>query len=201
MNRLIELAVVVLTAPFWVALVLLGMVLVRFRLGSPVFYVEQRAGQHGVPFQLIKLRSMTNERDERNELLPPDLRLTRFGRWLRASSLDEFPELFHVLTGEMALVGPRPLGCKYVERYSPEQRRRLEVRPGITGWAQIHGRNSISWERKFQLDVWYVDHRSAWLDFKILVVSVLKVLKRDGIDSANERTMPEFLGSERSGGS
>ena len=149
--------------------------------GRPVFFRQKRPGYRGVPFMLYKFRSMTNARDAQGNLLPDEQRLTRFGRFLRASSLDELPELFNVLRGEMSLVGPRPLLMRYLGRYSAEQMRRHDVLPGITGWAQVNGRNALTWQEKFRLDVWYVDHWSLWLDAKILALTVWKVLKREGI--------------------
>lgn len=168
---------------------------VRRKLGSPVFFTQVRPGLNGKPFRMVKFRTMTDERGHDGELLPDAQRLTPFGRFLRASSLDELPELWNVLKGEMSLVGPRPLLMEYLPLYTPEQARRHEVRPGITGWAQVNGRNAISWEDKFALDVWYVDNRSMWLDTKILWLTVRKVLVRDGINAAGEATMPRFTGS------
>ena len=170
--------------------------LVRRKLGSPVFFSQVRPGLHGKPFLMVKFRTMNNERDANGALLPDAQRLTAFGRFLRASSLDELPELWNVLRGEMSLVGPRPLLMEYLPLYSPEQARRHEVRPGITGWAQVNGRNAISWADKFVLDVWYVDHRSLWLDVRILWLTVRKVLVRDGISAAGEATMPRFEGDK-----
>lgn len=169
---------------------------VRRKLGSPVLFSQVRPGLNGKPFKMIKFRSMTEARDAKGELLPDAERLTLFGRWLRASSLDELPELWNVLQGDMSLVGPRPLLMQYLERYSGNQGRRHEVRPGITGWAQVMGRNSLSWDQKFALDVWYVDNQSLVLDAKILLMTVDRVFKRDGISSAGEATMAEFLGSD-----
>jgi lipopolysaccharide/colanic/teichoic acid biosynthesis glycosyltransferase len=168
---------------------------VRRKLGSPVFFTQVRPGLHGKPFKMIKFRTMTVERGPDGQLLPDEVRLTPFGRWLRATSLDELPELWNVLKGDMSLVGPRPLLMEYLPLYSPEQARRHQVRPGITGWAQVNGRNAISWEDKFRLDVWYVDNRSLWLDMKILWLTVKKVLVRDGISAAGEATMPKFTGT------
>ena len=168
--------------------------LVRWRLGSPVLFRQQRPGQHGRPFILVKFRSMTDARGPDGELLPDATRLTRFGRILRSTSLDELPTLWNVLRGEMSLVGPRPLLMRYLDRYTPEQARRHEVRPGITGWAQVNGRNALSWEQKFLLDVWYVDHRSLWLDAKIMVMTVWRVLRRQGINQEGQATMGEFMG-------
>lgn len=171
--------------------------LVRTRLGSPVLFVQVRPGLQGKPFRMYKFRTMTDARDAQGKLLPDSERLTPFGKWLRASSLDELPELINVLKGEMSLVGPRPLLMDYLPLYSPEQARRHDVRPGITGWAQINGRNAISWEQKFALDTWYVEHESVWLDIKILALTVWRVLRREGISAAGEATMPRFEGSAR----
>ena len=170
--------------------------MVRRKLGSPVFFAQVRPGMHGKPFKMVKFRSMTSERGTDGELLPDAERLTPFGRFLRSTSLDELPELWNVLKGDMSLVGPRPLLMEYLPLYSPEQARRHEVRPGITGWAQVNGRNAISWEDKFKLDVWYVDHCSLWLDIKILWLTVKKVLVREGISAAGEATMGKFTGSK-----
>ncbi len=169
---------------------------VRRKLGSPVLFTQVRPGLHGKPFRMVKFRTMTDARDASGALLPDAQRLTPFGRFLRSSSLDELPELWNVLRGEMSLVGPRPLLMEYLPLYSPEQARRHEVRPGITGWAQINGRNAISWADKFALDVWYVDHRSLFLDIRILWLTVRKVLVRDGISAAGEATMPKFEGDK-----
>jgi sugar transferase EpsL len=166
--------------------------LVRFRLGSPIFFRQRRAGLNGRPFTLLKFRTMTNSRDERGNLLTDQERLTGLGRFLRNTSLDEIPELLNVLKGEMSLVGPRPLLMQYLERYTPEQSRRHEVRPGITGWAQVNGRNAITWEDKFKMDVWYVDHASFWLDLKIIALTIWKILKREGISQPGHATAEEF---------
>ncbi len=168
--------------------------LIRHKLGSPVLFCQVRPGLHGRPFTMVKFRTMTDERGPDGALLPDVQRLTPFGRFLRASSLDELPELWNVLKGEMSLVGPRPLLMEYLPLYTPEQARRHEVRPGITGWAQVNGRNAISWADKFALDVWYVDHRSLWLDVRILWRTVRKVLVRDGISAPGDATMPKFEG-------
>jgi lipopolysaccharide/colanic/teichoic acid biosynthesis glycosyltransferase/glycosyltransferase involved in cell wall biosynthesis len=172
-------------------------VLIRVNLGSPVFFQQVRPGLHGYPFMMFKFRSMKDLRDTQGSLLPDGQRLTSFGQFLRSSSLDELPGLWNVLNGDMSLVGPRPLLMRYLERYTPEQARRHDVRPGITGWAQVNGRNAISWEEKFALDVWYVEHQSFWLDMKILLLTVLKVFRREGISAAGDATMPEFSGSDR----
>jgi len=170
-------------------------VLVRLRLGTPVLYKQQRPGYQGRPFTLYKFRTMTETRDLQGNLLSDSARVTPFGSFLRRSSLDELPELFNILRGEMSLVGPRPLLMQYLPRYSAEQARRHNVLPGLTGWAQVNGRNTLSWEEKFQLDVWYVDHWSMWLDLKILWLTFWKVLRREGIEAVNQVTPPEFMGS------
>ncbi len=166
--------------------------LVRINLGTPVLFRQERPGLYGKPFSLYKFRTMTNARGSNGDLLPDAERLTRFGLFLRCTSLDELPELFNVLKGDMSLVGPRPLLMQYLARYSPEQARRHEVKPGITGWAQVNGRNAITWEEKFNLDVWYVDNQSFWLDLKILGMTVWKLLKREGISQPGCATMEEF---------
>ena len=173
--------------------------LVRRKLGRPAFFRQVRPGLHGKPFEMVKFRTMTDARGPDGALLPDADRLTPFGRFLRASSLDELPELWNVLKGDMSLVGPRPLLMEYLPLYSPEQARRHAVRPGITGWAQVNGRNAISWDDKFKLDVWYVDHRSLWLDLRILWMTVRKVLVRDGISAAGEATMARFTGESSKG--
>jgi len=172
-------------------------ILIRRKLGSPVFFRQVRPGIYGRPFNMVKFRTMTNERGPGGELLPDHQRLTALGVWLRSTSLDELPELFNVLKGDMSLVGPRPLLMDYLSLYNERQARRHEVRPGITGWAQINGRNALSWEEKFELDVWYVDNRSVWLDIKILFKTVFQVLKQDGISHSGEATMPRFTGSKK----
>jgi len=184
-------------------LILLGPVLlllaavIRIKLGSPILFRQQRPGLNGRPFDLIKFRTMTDARDAQGKLLPDEQRLPAFGRFLRSTSLDELPELFNVLKGDMSLVGPRPLMMKYLPRYSPEQARRHEARPGITGWAQINGRNAISWEERFKLDVWYVDNWSLWLDFKIILRSIAIVVGRKDITQGGRATMDEFMGTPK----
>ena len=168
---------------------------VRLRLGRPVFFMQLRPGRHGVPFRLIKFRTMDEAYDAKGELLPDEERLTRLGRFLRATSMDELPELWNVLRGDMSLVGPRPLLIEYLPLYTPEQARRHEVRPGLTGWAQVNGRNAITWEEKFAFDVWYVDHRSFLLDLKILGRTLIKVLSAEGISPADREIMERFSGS------
>lgn len=170
--------------------------LVRNKLGSPVFFRQIRPGLHSKPFEMIKFRTMTDARGANGVLLSDAERLTQFGRFLRSTSLDELPELWNVLRGEMSLVGPRPLLMEYLPLYTPEQARRHAVRPGITGWVQVNGRNVLSWEEKFRLDVWYVDHQSFWLDIKILFLTVKKVLSRDGISKDGHATTDYFKGSQ-----
>jgi lipopolysaccharide/colanic/teichoic acid biosynthesis glycosyltransferase len=170
-------------------------ILIRIRMGRPVMFKQMRPGLHGKPFYMYKFRTMTNKKDEQGNLFSDEQRLTRLGRFLRSTSLDELPELFNVLKGDMSLVGPRPLLMQYLDRYTPEQARRHEVKPGITGWAQVNGRNAITWEERFALDVWYVDNWSLWLDMKILFITLVKVFKREGISAAGEATMTEFMGS------
>lgn len=177
-------------------LFLLISLLIRIDLGRPVLYKQSRPGRHGRPFVMYKFRTMKDEYDATGALLPDEARLTKFGRYLRSSSLDELPELWNVLKGDMSLVGPRPLLMEYLPLYSPDQARRHEVRPGITGWAQVNGRNSISWDDKFKLDVWYVDNRSLSLDVKILLLTIKKVLLREGINSEGGVTVSKFTGGE-----
>ena len=170
-------------------------VLVRLKLGSPVLFRQLRPGRNGQPFRMVKFRSMTDARDARGQLLPDAERLTRFGRFLRASSLDELPEIWNVLLGDMSIVGPRPLLMEYLALYSPRQARRHEVRPGITGWAQVNGRNALSWERKFELDVWYVVHQSFLLDFRIFWSTFVKIARPRGINSTNSPSAEKFAGN------
>jgi sugar transferase EpsL len=178
----------VLLSPVYLIIV----AVIRCTIGKPVLFRQNRPGKHGKPFRMYKYRTMTDARDKQGNLLPDAERLTAFGGFLRATSLDELPELFNVLKGDMSLVGPRPLLMQYLERYTPEQARRHEVKPGLTGWAQVNGRNAISWEEKFELDVWYVDNWSLWLDVKIILMTVWKVVKREGISAEGEATMGEF---------
>jgi sugar transferase EpsL len=180
-------------------LIVLISLLVWWFLGSPILFKQVRPGLHGNSFTMYKFRTMTNETDHDGNLLPNEVRLTRFGSLLRRTSIDELPGLLNVLKGDMSLVGPRPLLTMYLDRYTPEQQRRHDVLPGITGWAQIHGRNAISWEEKFALDVWYVDNWSVWLDMKILVLTAIKVLKREGVAAPGEFSAPEFMGQSTSG--
>jgi sugar transferase EpsL len=170
--------------------------LVRITLGRPVLFRQKRSGLHGKPFTLLKFRTMKDARDSQGNLLPDGKRLTRLGRLLRRTSLDELPTLVNVIRGEMSLVGPRPLISDYLDRYSPEQMRRLGVKPGITGWNQINGRNALTWEEKFALDIWYVENWSLWLDLKILAITGWKVLTGQGVTAPGSATMPEFLGTQ-----
>lgn len=196
MKRIFDI-LMVFTLLFLLLVPLLGLVFViRIKLGLPIIFSQVRPGLNGKPFRMIKFRTMNNEFGADGHLLPDAQRLSSFGRFLRASSLDELPELWNVLKGDMSLVGPRPLLMEYLPLYTEEQARRHEVRPGITGWAQVNGRNAISWEEKFKLDVWYVDHQSFFLDIKILAQTVLKVIKRDGISAQGEVTMTKFTGSK-----
>jgi len=190
MKRLVDALIVLLLVPVWVPVAAVVALSVWMVLGRPVFFRQERAGLGGRPFRLVKFRTM------REGTEPDAERLTRFGRFLRASSLDELPELWNVLKGEMSLVGPRPLPIRYLGRYTAEQNRRHEVLPGITGWAQVHGRNALDWETKFRYDVDYVDSRSMWLDLKILGLTVFQVLVPRGISHAGEATMGEFMGME-----
>lgn len=169
---------------------------IRYRMGNPVLFKQTRPGRHGRPFTLYKFRTMTSERDARGNLLPDAQRLTAFGRFLRSTSLDELPELWNVLRGDMSIVGPRPLLMEYLGRYTPQQARRHEVRPGLTGWAQVNGRNATTWEERFAQDVWYVDHRSLWLDLKIIARTLRTVVLRESISAEGHVTMPEFTGTE-----
>ena len=176
-------------------LLLVVAILVRLKLGSPVLFIQERPGLRARPFRMVKFRTMTDARGPDGELLPDEQRLTSFGRFLRATSLDEFPEMWNVLLGDMSVVGPRPLLMRYVPRYSPFQARRMEVKPGVTGWAQVNGRSAIGWEEKFTLDIWYVDHRTFWLDMKIVVLTFFKVLARSGAErSASAPPLEEFRG-------
>lgn len=176
-------------------IIVLVALLIRLKLGPPVLFRQTRPGRCGKPFQMVKFRTMLDATDKRGNSLPDDQRITPFGSFLRSTSLDELPELWNVFKGDMSLVGPRPLLMEYLPLYSEEQYRRHEVRPGVTGWAQVNGRNAISWEDKFKLDVWYVDNLSFWLDLKILFLTVKKVLVRDGISGDGEATMSKFTGN------
>lgn len=199
-KRAFDIAAVLASAVLVVPVAIVVALLVRAKLGSPVLFRQQRPGKDGRPFEILKFRTMRDARDSSGALLSDAERLTPFGRFLRSTSLDELPELWNVLKGEMSLVGPRPLLMQYLPLYSPEQARRHEVRPGITGWAQVNGRNALTWEDKFRLDVWYVDNRSLWLDVKILAMTVGAVLSRKGINAAGEATVAPFTGTGSSNG-
>ena len=177
-------------------IIALAALAVRISMGGPIFFRQMRPGLNEQPFTMIKFRTMANTHDAFGKLLSDGERLTRTGRFLRSTSLDELPELWNVLVGDMSLVGPRPLLIAYLGRYSPEQARRHHVKPGVTGWAQINGRNAISWDEKFQLDIWYVDHRSTRLDIRILFKTAFQVMRRSGINSEESATMPEFIGQK-----
>ena len=196
-KRIFDLSLIFFCLPLILTLGIAVGFLVRFKLGSPILFRQLRPGKDTKPFEMVKFRTMTDERDNNGELLPDSLRLTKFGRFLRSSSLDELPELWNVLKGDMSLVGPRPLLIEYVLLYSSEQARRHALRPGVSGWAQINGRNAISWEEKFKLDVWYVDNRSLWLDVKVICITLKKVIVRVGISADGEATMSKFKGSSQ----
>jgi sugar transferase EpsL len=195
-KRILDLVLASLGLVILSPLILILTVLVRLFLGAPVLFRQERPGYKERPFQLYKFRTMTDSRDPAGRLLPDNIRLTSLGRFLRAWSLDELPELFNILRGEMSLVGPRPLLMEYLPLYSPEQRRRHEAYPGVTGWAQVHGRNALEWPARFALDVWYVDHWSFWLDIRILLMSVWKVLSREGISQPGQATTEYFSGNK-----
>lgn len=195
-KRLFDFVVAISALLALLPVILILCVLIAVKMGTPVLFSQVRPGYKGKPFRMIKFRSMTDAKDANGNLLPDDQRLPKFGETLRSTSLDELPELWNVVKGEMSLVGPRPLLMEYLEHYSPEQARRHEVKPGVTGWAQVNGRNAISWEQKFEYDTWYVDNRSLWLDIKILWMTVLKVVKRDDISADGHVTIEKFSGSE-----
>jgi sugar transferase EpsL len=191
-KRALDLFFTILTVPLWLPLLVILALIVRFKLGAPVLFKQERLGRDGRVFYIRKFRTMTDARDAHGKLLPDAERLTTFGGFLRAASLDELPELINVLRGEMSLVGPRPLYAHYRDRYTPEQFRRHEVLPGITGWAQVNGRNELTWEQKFGYDVWYVDQQSLWFDVEILALTVVKIFKREGISQPGHATAEEF---------
>lgn len=197
MKRLFDFSVSFIALLALLPIFFLLALLVKITIGTPIFFFQKRPGLHGKPFAMIKFRSMNNARNVDGSLLSDSIRLTRLGRFLRATSLDELPELWNVLKGDMSLVGPRPLLMEYLSLYSPEQARRHNVRPGITGWAQVNGRNAIAWDEKFKLDVWYVDNQSFWLDVKILFLTLKLVFQRHGINADGEATMPVFRGSRQ----
>jgi lipopolysaccharide/colanic/teichoic acid biosynthesis glycosyltransferase len=198
-KRIFDVAVALLAFILLVPAVALLGVVIRIVLGKPVIYSQIRTGLGGKPFRIFKFRTMTNETDEHGRLLPDERRLTRFGHWLRGTSLDELPELWNVVRGEMSLVGPRPLLPEYLEHYTPHEARRHDVKPGLTGWAQVNGRNAIGWEERFRLDVWYVDHLSFRLDLRILARTLGKVIAREGVSAAGYATMPKFSRSANRG--
>lgn len=197
MKRLFDFTVALLVLMLLMPVVVIVAVLVRVKLGSPILFTQDRPGLNSEVFKMMKFRTMLDATDKKGDLLPDDQRMTRFGAFLRSTSLDELPGLFNVLKGEMSLVGPRPLLVQYLPLYSKEQARRHNVRPGITGWAQVNGRNAISWEDKFIFDVWYVDNQGFWLDIKILLLTVKKVFIREGISSSDHATMPIFKGQDK----
>lgn len=194
-KRLFDLLLISIAILLLMPVIIMLAIIIYCVMGSPVVFKQQRPGLEAKPFYIYKFRTMNNKKNGRGELLSDIERLTNFGRWLRATSLDELPSLWNVLKGEMSLVGPRPLLMEYLPLYNSEQARRHEVRPGVTGWAQVNGRNAISWEGKFKLDVWYVDHQSFCLDIKIILLTIKKVFIRDGISAEGEATMPKFTGS------
>jgi sugar transferase EpsL len=198
-KRIFDLCLVIPTLILFLPILGLIALLVRLKLGSPALFRQQRSGWNGQPFTIFKFRTLTNTRDAQGQLLPDAERLTPLGRFLRQTSLDELPELFNVLKGDMSLVGPRPLLMSYLNRYDLEQIRRIEAKPGLTGWAQINGRNTLTWEERFKLDIWYVDHRSLKLDIVIILMTVWKVLRMEGISHPGHVTMTEFKGSFRNG--
>jgi lipopolysaccharide/colanic/teichoic acid biosynthesis glycosyltransferase len=200
MKRVFDMVAAALLLALLLPVIAVLVLAVRRALGAPVFFRQVRPGKHCIPFEMVKFRTMLDAKDASGRLLPDAERLTSFGKFLRSTSLDELPELWNVLKGEMSLVGPRPLLMEYVPLYSPEQARRHEVRPGITGWAQINGRNAVDWDERFRMDVWYVDHQSFLLDIRILMLTVRKVLVREGISAAGEATMPKFTGVSKAGG-
>ncbi|WP_147533180.1 sugar transferase [Bacillus marasmi] len=195
MKRIFDLIVACAGITLLSPIILLTALLIRLKLGSPILFKQERPGLQGKIFTLYKFRTMTDERDEKGELLPDHLRLTGFGKLLRKLSLDEFPQLLNVVKGEMSLVGPRPLLVEYLPLYSSQQQKRHNVPPGITGWAQVNGRNAITWEERFELDVWYVENQSFWLDMKILFLTFKKVIMSDGVSHQDYVTMPDFEGN------
>lgn len=194
MKRLLDVTVAAVALVVLAPVLLVLAMLVARSMGRPVVFAQRRPGLKGRPFRMYKFRTMTEERDARGAPLADEHRLTALGSWLRATSLDELPELWNVLRGDMSLVGPRPLLMQYLDRYTPEQARRHDVRPGITGYAQVNGRNELSWPERFALDTWYVDNRTLWLDIRILISTLGKVVRRDGISAHGEATMSEFIG-------
>ncbi|MDR9765627.1 sugar transferase [Shewanella baltica] len=196
MKRLFDFIIALSVLFTLLPVIILVAVLIRYKLGSPILFTQERPGLHGKVFKMMKFRSMLDAKDSKGSVLPDDQRMTKFGLLLRSTSLDELPGLFNVLKGDMSLVGPRPLLVQYLPLYSSEQARRHNVRPGITGWAQVNGRNAISWDQKFKFDVWYVDNQSFWLDFKILLLTIKKVFVREGISADGHVTMEPFRGGK-----
>ncbi len=196
MKRLFDVTVAMFCLLLFSPAMLVLAILIARRMGRPVIFTQQRPGRGGRPFRMYKFRTMNAQRDAHGMLLPDAERLTKLGRWLRSSSLDELPGLWNVIRGDMSMVGPRPLLMAYLDRYTPDQARRHAVRPGITGWAQVNGRNALTWKQKFELDTWYVDHRSFLLDLRILAMTVTRVIRRDGINASDAATMPEFMGEQ-----
>ena len=194
-KRVMDVAIALLLLVALSLPMLIVAMVVRWKMGAPVLFRQTRPGRNREPFELMKFRTMNDATDSQGSVLPDEARLTPAGRWLRRLSLDELPQLFNVLRGDMSLVGPRPLLMEYLPLYTPEQARRHAVRPGITGWAQVNGRNAVSWEERFRLDVWYVDHHSFWLDLRILWLTLLRVLRADGINEPGAATMSRFTGS------
>ena len=194
-KRVMDVAIALLLLVALSLPMLIVAMVVRWKMGAPVLFRQTRPGRNREPFELMKFRTMNDATDSQGSVLPDEARLTPAGRWLRRLSLDELPQLFNVLRGDMSLVGPRPLLMEYLPLYTPEQARRHAVRPGITGWAQVNGRNAVSWEERFRLDVWYVDHQSFWLDLRILWLTLLRVLRADGINEPGAATMSRFTGS------
>jgi sugar transferase EpsL len=192
LDIILSVAILLISSP----IILIVSLIIWITHGRPIFFYHERPGIQGKPFNLIKFRSMQNATDKNGNLLPDSERITRFGQFIRKTSIDELPELINVLRGDMSLVGPRPLLMQYLSRYSEEQFRRHEVLPGVTGWAQVNGRNAISWEEKFMLDLWYIDHWSFWLDIKILFMTIWNVISGEGISQPGRATMDEFMGNE-----
>lgn len=195
MKRLVDFSISITLVVLLMPILVMTAFVVRLKLGTPVIFSQTRPGLHGKLFTLYKFRSMTDERGEDGQLLADERRFSRFSRFLRGSSLDELPEFINVIKGDMSLVGPRPLLRQYLKLYNPEQERRHDVKPGITGWAQVNGRNLLSWDEKFKMDVWYVDNKSLWLDVKILFLTIIQVYKREGVSQSGHVTAKEFMGN------
>ncbi|WP_223634644.1 sugar transferase [Planococcus sp. 4-30] len=198
MKRIFDIAVSLIALVLLSPVIAITAFLIKVKIGTPVIFTQVRPGLNGKPFKVYKFRSMTDEKDSNGELLPDDVRLTSFGKIIRKLSLDELPQLWNVLKGDMSFVGPRPLLMEYMNLYNQTQLKRHDVRPGITGWAQVNGRNTIKWEKKFEFDVWYVENRTFWLDMKILILTVMKVFKSEGISQDGQATMTKFQGNSKS---